>query len=41
MGEDPEPARQEPTEPVVEHEKELQQPPLEDVPKDEAQCARE
>jgi hypothetical protein len=37
MGEDPEPVRQEPTEPVVEHKKELQQPPLEDVPEVEAQ----
>ena len=31
MGVDPEPVRQEPTEPVVEHEGELQQPILEDV----------
>jgi hypothetical protein len=29
---DPEPVRQEPTEPVVEHERELHQPPLIDVP---------
>ena len=36
MGEDPEPVRQDPTEPVVEHEREVQQPPLEDVPENEA-----
>ena len=29
VGEDPEPVRQEPTEPVVEHEREVQQPLLE------------
>jgi hypothetical protein len=34
--EDPEPLRQEPTEPVVEHERELQQPPLIDVREVEA-----
>jgi hypothetical protein len=31
--EDSEPIRQEPTEPFVKHERELQQPPLIDVPK--------
>jgi len=36
MGEDPEPVRQEPTEPVIELEREVQQPPLEDVPENEA-----
>jgi len=35
MGEDLEPVRQDPTEPVVEHEREVQQPPLEDVPENE------
>jgi hypothetical protein len=37
MCEDPELVRQEPTELVVEHERELQQPPLIDVPEVEAQ----
>ena len=36
MGEIPEPVLQEPTEPVVEHERELQQPNLENVPDVEA-----
>jgi hypothetical protein len=35
--EDSEPVRQEPTEPFVEHERELQQPPLIDLPKVEVQ----
>jgi hypothetical protein len=34
--EDPEPVLQEPTEPIVEHERELQLPPLIDVPEVEA-----
>ena len=37
MGEDPEPVRQEPTKPVVEHEREVQQQILEEVPEVEAQ----
>ena len=36
MGEGSEPIRQEPPEPVVEHEREPQQPPVEDVPENEA-----
>ena len=36
MGVDPEPVRQEPTEPVVEHEREVQQQILEEVPEVEA-----
>jgi hypothetical protein len=41
MCEDLEPVRQEPTEPVIEHERELQQPPLIDVPEVEAQNKNE
>ena len=37
MGKDPEPVRRERTESVVEHERELQQPNLENVPDVEAQ----
>ena len=37
MRADPEPVRQEPTEPVVEHEREVQQKILEEVPEVEAQ----
>ena len=37
MGVDPEPVRQEPPEPVVEHERETQPPIVEDVPEVEAQ----
>jgi hypothetical protein len=36
-----EPVRQEPTEPVVEHKRELQQPPLVDVPEVESQNMQE
>jgi hypothetical protein len=36
MSDDPEPVRRERTEPIVEHEREQQQPPLVDVPKVEA-----
>jgi len=35
MGVDPEPVRQEPTKPVIEHEREVQHPIVEDVPEDE------
>ena len=41
MGVDPEPVRQEPTEPVVEHEREVQQQILEEVPEVEAQSVPE
>jgi hypothetical protein len=41
MCEDPEPVLQEPTEPVVEHERELLLPPLIDVPEVEAQNENE
>lgn len=37
MSEGPEPVRQEPTQPIVAHERELQQPPPEDVPHEETQ----
>ena len=36
MGEDPEPVLQEPTEPVVDHARELQQEKVESVPDNEA-----
>jgi hypothetical protein len=41
MSDDPEPVRRERTEPIVEHEREQQQPPLVDVPKVEAHNMQE
>jgi hypothetical protein len=41
MSDDPELVHREPTEPVVEHKRELQQPPLVDVPEVESQNMQE